>query len=184
MRQLMLAFVMLALSPAPAALADSHAAGGAAVLTVTGGSESNRGGVDAFRDAFFTFSEVAFDGAYAFDHAALQALSQVRITANGPSWPGPLELSGPLLTDVMAEAGIASDASLLVTALDGYAAIVTAEDRAARTWIVALEADGTPLGLGGRGPTWILPDTGGAAVAEGEDANWVWSAYLVSVELE
>ncbi|MEO1470433.1 MAG: hypothetical protein AAFV86_15400 [Pseudomonadota bacterium] len=179
---LALALLALGMLAGPAA-ADGHGQRGPTLLTVTGGTAAaNRGPVDAFHDAFFGFNGVAFEGAIALDHHALRSMTQVSVTASGPGWPGPLEATGPALADVMALAGIAADATLTVTALDGYAATITPQDRAAATWIVAIEADGAPLGIGGRGPTWFLPGTGPTPVAEGEDANWVWSAYLLTVE--
>ncbi|MEM6973742.1 MAG: hypothetical protein AAF577_13135 [Pseudomonadota bacterium] len=168
------------LAPLPA-LGDAPGQARPAILTIIGGSEANRGPADRFLDAFFSAQDIAFDAALALDRQALAAMPQTRITANGPGWPEPMTLSGPLLTEVIAKAGIAQDVTLLVTALDGYVAEISAADRAAATWIVAIEVEGQPLSLGGRGPTWILPDTGGLAVGEGEDANWVWAAYLMSV---
>jgi len=43
-------------------------------------------------------------------------------------------------------------------------------------------ADGRPLGIGGRGPAWLLYDSGGGAVSEEEEARWVWSMFLITTE--
>ena len=41
-------------------------------------------------------------------------------------------------------------------AVDGYSGWLTPEDIDASDWILALEADGVPLGLGQQGPLWLI----------------------------
>jgi len=168
----------------PAGAADQGAADqGAAVLTVTGDiAHPNRGPYDAFRDVFFKFHDKYFDKAFALDRAALQALPQVTVTAQAASWPAPVQATGPRLKDVLAAAGVAERATVMAFALDGYGVEFTSADRAAHDWVVAIDTDGQPLGLGGRGPTWLLYETGAAKASDDDEAKWVWSAFVLTVE--
>jgi hypothetical protein len=105
----------------------------------------------------------------------------VTITANAEGWPGAVELEGPLLADVLEAAG-ATGRPITVYALDGYGASMSPEDIAAVAWVLAISADGEPLGIGGRGPAWLAYDTGeGVATAE-EEGAWVWSVFHIAVE--
>jgi len=184
MKQLLLALSMcavLSLLPDTPATAEGEAGGN--VLTVTGAlAEPNRGGFEPFSDAFFAFHEREFEKAYAFSRDDLSDLPQVEITAHAEAWAQAITAKGPRLADVLAIAGVAEDASVSVVALDGYAAEIDATTRAAEDWIVAIEVNGQPLGIGGRGPTWILHDTGGQIVGPDVEANWVWSVFLIETD--
>ena len=49
-------------------------------------------------------------------------------------------------------------------------------------WIVGIKANGAYLGIGGRGPVWVVylpPD--GATVTVDDEARWVWSVLLIEV---
>jgi hypothetical protein len=67
-------------------------------------------------------------------------------------------------------------------AINGYAGWLSPEDIDASDWILALSADGVPLGLGQQGPLWLLNRR-----AEGEkpsamqEAHWVWALYYIKV---
>ena len=159
------------------------AADDGAVLTIAGAvGKSNRGAYDAFHDAFFKHHDKNFQKAFAFDRDALKALPQVKITANAEGWPGKVAASGPRLKDVLAAAGIDGKATVTAFALDGYGVDFTAAERDAHDWVVAIEADGKPLGLGGRGPTWIMYDTGNGKASTDEEAKWVWSVFVMTAE--
>lgn len=86
------------------------------------------------------------------------------------------------MADVLASAGMDRATTITAVALDGYAVEITADVRDAHDWIVAIAADGRPLGVGGRGPAWLLYDSGGGAVSEEEEARWVWSMFLITTE--
>ena len=153
------------------------------VLTVTGKiGASNRGAFDAFDDAFFKHHERSFKTAYAFDRAALKALPQHQIRAQVEGWPRAVRATGPRLSDVLALAKVAAGTKLSVMALDGYAAVFEPSDVASHDWIVAIEANGRPLGIGGRGPTWLMYDTAGKTIKADAEAKWVWSVFMIIAE--
>ncbi|MCW2307022.1 molybdopterin-dependent oxidoreductase [Rhodobium gokarnense] len=154
-----------------------------ATLTVIGKvGTSNRPGFDPFRDAFFKFHGKEFEKAFAFDRAALKALPQRTVTAKAAPWPKPVTASGPPLKDVLDAAGVADDATVTLFALDGYGVTLSPADRAARDWVLAIEMDGTPLAIGGRGPAWLLYDTGDGTASEDAEAKWVWSVFVIAAE--
>ena len=179
MRPALLA-LMLALS------VTSGVAGHAAaetVLTVAGRiGEVNRGPYNAFRDAFFKHHERTFENAFSFTREALKRLPQRSITARFDNWPSAVTAKGPSLAKVLEVVRAPDEAKLKIVALDGYAAEFEAKDIASHDWIVAIEADGKPLGIGGRGPTWLMFDTGGKTLKAEDEALWVWSAFMIVVE--
>lgn len=156
---------------------------GPTLLTVTGAiGEGNRDASNSFDDAFLTFRERGFEKAYVFDRSALEALPQVNLIAHAETWPRSVEARGPRLEDVLSAAGVARSASVSLMALDGYTIELGPEERASGAWVLAIDADGEPLGLGGRGPAWLLQDTGGDAVTAEIEALWIWSVFLIEVE--
>jgi hypothetical protein len=180
MRRKVSGFLIL-LGVAMAALVSPAAAQD--LLTITGKvGATNRPAYDPFRDAFFKHHEVQFNTAYALDRTALSALPQKEVRAHVEGWPRIIAAKGPLLRDVLAAAKVADGARLMVMALDGYAAELEPNDLTAHEWIVAIEADGRPLGVGGRGPAWLMYDTGGKTIPGDSEAKWVWSAFLITAE--
>lgn len=153
------------------------------VLTLTGKvGTTNRGPLDPFRDAYLAHKDVKFEKAFALTRPALAALPQKTITARAEDWPAAVTLSGPSLEDVLKAAGVAPDATVAVTALDGYTVTLTPKDRTGKAWVLAIAADGKALSIGGRGPVWLIHDTGGATVSTDVEANWGWAAYLIEVQ--
>lgn len=150
------------------------------LVTITGKvAETNRDGFEPFRDAFFKYHDRSFKKAFAFDRSALLALPQRKVTAQLEGWPGPLSGKGPLLRDVLEIAGVQTGAKLTLMALDGYAAELEPADLSAHDWVLAIEANGEPLGIGGRGPAWLMYDTNDKILAADLEAKWVWSAFLI-----
>ncbi|MCC2110804.1 MAG: molybdopterin-dependent oxidoreductase [Hyphomicrobiales bacterium] len=175
--------IVMALSLIAAPLGTAAAGDDATLLTVIGNvAKPNRPALNPFRDAFFKFGNHEFDRAHAFDRATLAALPQVEIRAKAASWPAAVAARGPLLKDVLESAGVSETATVTVYALDGYGAELSAAERAAKDWVLAIEMDGTPLGLGGRGPAWLLHDTGDGEISADAEAKWVWSAFLIAAE--
>ena len=153
------------------------------ILTVAGRiGEVNRGPYNAFRDAFIRHNERPFERAFAFTREALKRLPQKSITARFENWPTAVTATGPSLADALEVVGAPAGAKLTVIALDGYAAEFEAKHIAAHDWIIAIEADGKPLGIGGRGPTWLMFDTGGKTLKAEEEGLWVWSAFMIVVD--
>lgn len=162
----------------PAAVAEEPAQ-----LTLIGKIDhTNRSGFEPFSDAFFKFREMEFSKAFEFTYADLAALPQVTVKAKAEAWPGAVSATGPALGDVMKAAGVAADAKLSVVALDGYTIELEATDRQTHNWILAIAADGKPIGIGGRGPGWLIHDTASKTVSSDVEGRWVWSVFVIAVE--
>jgi hypothetical protein len=135
---------------------------GPVVLTLSGAGlgRFNRGPSDAALEQLFHKHQVSFERGYEFDAAALQTLPAVEIRPTVEYDGRPHVLSGPLLEQVLAAAGVAPQApvQLVLRALDGYAVQVPVAD--ARRWrmLLATKLDGRPLALGGLGPSWAVYD--------------------------
>jgi hypothetical protein len=156
---------------------------GSAVLTIAGKiGKTNRGGYDAGQDLFFKYHGKTFTQAFELDHAMLQELGMRQATLAYAAWPKPVTVEGPLLQDVLAAAG-AAQGKIRITALDGFTTEMAWSDLAEQAWIVALSADGKPLGIGQRGPSWVVyaRRDGKEATAE-DEARWPWAAFLIEIE--
>jgi len=134
---------------------------GPILLTITGAiTRSNRGALDPALDQMMAKQKLAFDRAYALDFAALAALPARTIRPTLEYDGKPHALRGPLLGEVLAQAGAKprDAAKVLMRAVDGYAAVL--EMRQLRAWnvIVATHLDGKPMPLGGLGPLWAVYD--------------------------
>lgn len=176
-----LAHGVLALAAGPLVAGEMPAPKGAVILTIAGDvANFNRGPTRGKRDGFFAHHQIAFERAFAFDRAMLQALPQKQITAQPPYFDKPTVFRGPLLSAVLETVG--AEGSLLKTrALDGYAMDLEAGEIAGRDWIVALSADGRPLGIGEQGPVWLLHTPAAVQVSAEEDARWPWQVFFIQV---
>lgn len=136
-------------------------AAGPTLLTITGAiTRSNRGGLDPALDQMMAKQKLAFDRAYALDFAALAALPARTIRPTLEYDGKPHTLRGPLLADVLAQAGAKprDSAKVLMRAVDGYAAVLEMRQLRAWNFIVATHLDGKPMPLGGLGPLWAVYD--------------------------
>ena len=162
--------------------ADAPSPAGPTVLTIVGKvSQTNRAAFDKFEDPLLAYHERSFATAYAFDRAMLEALGMHRATIAFSGWPRPVEVEGPLLRDVLAAAGAAPE-TVNIVALDGFATDLTPGDLASEDWIVAIKEGDHYLGIGQRGPAWVLyaPRDGQPATAEDEQ-RWPWAVFLIEV---
>jgi hypothetical protein len=179
----MLRTMFLALSVALAgllAVPSGHAAE-PVVVTVTGNiAAPNRGAVDPFEDPVFAHLDVKFDKGFTFTLGELKALPQRSVTVRYKAWPREVTASGPGLADVLKAAG-ASGKKILVQAVDGYAPEFTDEDVARDKLILALEADGKPLPLGGQGPLWLLGPPDSFAGQE-DDGGLAYAVIRIDVQ--
>lgn len=180
----MLAFGLAALPGAPARAEALPPPAGPVLVTVAGAvANANRGPVDAFADGIFAYHEIAFERAAEFDLAALEALGMQEIRARYPNWPGESIFEGPLLADVLKAAG-AGGGGLRAVALDGYASDIPRADLEKYPVLLALKRDGKYLGLGGRGPAWIIyprEDHAELQAAE-DDSGLAWAVFFLMVE--
>lgn len=153
------------------------------VLTVAGAiGKANRGPFDPFRDRLFAYHDLRFDKAMTFTRTDLVGLGLHTITVSYPKWPGPHRFEGPLLRDVLAQAGVTSG-TLRPLGLDGYSAAIPFADLKRYDVILALKMDGHWLGAGDLGPAWILyPYDEVRALRGGDDSKWVWGVFHIAVD--
>lgn len=180
------------LAGAAPALASSPAkpAGGPVLLTITGEvGKTNRDPFDPGRDILMGKHKLAFSRAFAFDVAALAALPAVTIRPT-LEYDGKVRtLRGPLLSEVLAAAGVRLQDStrLALRALDGYAASVDGAQARALRFMVATHLDGQPMALGGLGPLWAVidadrvPALAARPLAE-RFGNCPWGLYHIEVQ--
>ena len=156
---------------------------GAVVLTVTGNiAKTNRPGYDEKRDMFFKYHKRPFDKAFAFDRAMLERLGVKEVRAEYKSWAGPKTVSGPRLADVLNAAGCRGEA-LDALALDGFRFALSRTDPEGRDWVVATRAEGRPLGIGERGPLWLVFEPpGGRPANETEIGLGPWALFSIACE--
>lgn len=164
------------------AMAELAKPTGPVILTIGGAVKyANRGPFDEFDDAFLNSHEYSFDRAAAFDIAMLEKLGTVTATIKAAPWPRGLTLEGPRLIDVLMAAGW-TGSKITTVALDGFAVEITAADLAAQDWILALRADGKPLGIGGHGPAWIVYAVVGGRATEMDESRWPWAVFYITAE--
>ena len=153
------------------------------VLLTVGGlvGKTNRGPVDAKPNVLLAEHKAAFKSAFEFDRAMLLALSQGTVTAQPNTFEKPASFSGPVLRELL---GYLEAAKLKVTfpALDGFAGWLAPEDIDGSDWILALSADGVPLGIGQQGPIWLVKS--GAQKVDSHDpkhGDWVWNVFYINI---
>lgn len=153
------------------------------VLLTVGGlvGKTNRGPLDEKRDVVLAKYKAAFKNAFAFDRSMLLALPQGTVTAQPTEFDKPASFTGPVLRELL---GFLEAAKVKVTfmALDGFTGWLAPEDIAGADWILALSADGVPLGLGDQGPIWLLRSGGQKVNAEDSThADWVWGVFYIHI---
>ena len=164
-RQFLVAGALGAALPLQAQAAPSTARRGArtgpGLLTVTGAiARSNRGPMDPALDQLMVKHGAKFDKAWEFDAAMLARLPAMTIQPTLEYDAKTHQLSGPLLSSVVGAAGVAADASVMLTlrALDGYTVAVSLADAHRYRMILATTLDGVPMSIGGLGPLWAVYD--------------------------
>jgi len=178
---------------APAAFAArpvAKSAAGPTLLTVSGAIGSgNRGPFDPVLDQLMAKQKVAFGKAQTFDFAAIAALPAVTIKPTLEYDGKQHLLSGPLLLDVVKACGakVGEKTAMLVRAIDGYAAQISAADALKRRFIVATHLDGRPMALGGLGPLWTLYEADAFADTAAQPlgqrfAGCPWATYHIEVK--
>jgi hypothetical protein len=155
---------------------------GAVVVTVAGSIENtNRPAFDADSDLFLKYHDRTFTKAAAFDRTMLEGLGLHEVVIDFEGWPAPVHLEGPRLKDLVAAVG-GSGSGITLLALDGYASEISWTELETLDWIVGLKADGRPLGLGQRGPLWIVysyPD--GRPLTAEDELRWPWATFYIEI---
>ncbi len=178
-----LAALLIALLSLPALAADEAPAPQGMVLLTVGGfvGKPNRGPLDPKHDSLLAALKADFKHAFAFDREMLLSLPQGEVTAQPIEFDKPAKFSGPLLREVL---GFIEAARVKTTfvAPDGYAGYLLPEDIDRSDWILALSADGKPLGIGQQGPLWLLNTRAeGFMVGEDHRGSHVWAVVYMHV---
>jgi hypothetical protein len=172
------AFIIACCFARTAAAEQPPAVDGAAVVTVTGNiATTNRGPFDPASDVFFAYHNHSFSRAMQFSREALLRLPQHQVRSKVLKLEE-AEYSGPLVRDVLREAG-PTGGTVRVFAIDGYAAEFQIADLEKKDWILALSRNGKPLGLGDIGPVCLM--RGPVAGDTPEQEHWVWAAFHIEV---
>ena len=153
------------------------------LLTVAGEiNVTNRGPFDPDKDSLFSRLSINFDRAFAFDRPMLMRLKQGRVTAVTTELGKGAVFTGPLLKEVLAAVG-AAPGEFSVIAVNNYEGYLEQEDIENSDWILALDVDGAPLGLGQQGPIWLInsrsPDD--PPPNQSHRGHWVWAVFFIRV---
>ena len=76
----------------------------------------------------------------------------------------------------------AAKVKISFTAVNGYTGWLTPDDIDSSDWILALEVNGVPLGIGQQGPLWLI-NTRAADFkpTDTHEAHWVWAVFYMHV---
>lgn len=178
-------FCLLALPglAAPLEAAELERPDEAVVVTLAGKiRNTNRPAYDPAKDLFLKYHERRFDKAAEFDRPMLEALGLHTVEIDLEAWPEPVYVEGPYLRDLVAAVG-GEGKTISLLALDGYASEISWDELQALDWIVGLRQDGKLLGLGQRGPLWIVytyPD--GRALTAEDELRWPWATFYIEIK--
>jgi hypothetical protein len=182
MRSILIAFSAALCALSISAAAQDRAPKDMVLLTVSGTiGESNRGPLDPKKDSLLALNKIDFNKAFAFDRPALLALEQGTVTVQPRELDKPATFKGPLLREVLGHIE-AAKLKITVVAINGFSGWLSPEDIDRSDWILALEADGVPLGIGQQGPLWLI-NTRAEGEKPGEDGRgrWVYAVYYMRV---
>jgi hypothetical protein len=152
------------------------------LLTVSGTiGESNRGPLDPKKDSLLALNKIEFNKAFAFDRPTLLSLDQGTVTVQPREFDKPATFKGPLLREVLGHIE-AAKLKVTVVAINGFSGWLSPEDIDRSDWILAIEADGVPLGIGQQGPLWLI-NTRAEGEKPGEDGRgrWVYAVFYMRV---
>ncbi|HEY2560422.1 MAG TPA: molybdopterin-dependent oxidoreductase [Caldimonas sp.] len=173
-----------------AAQPAAKSASGPTLLTVSGAiGAGNRGPFDPVLDQLMAKQKLGFSKAQTFDFTAIAALPAVTIRPTLEYDGKQHALRGPLLLDVVKACGAkpSEKTALLVRAIDGYAAQISAAEAGRRRFIIATHLDGKPMALGGLGPLWTIYDADAFADTAAQPlgqrfGSCPWATYHVEVK--
>lgn len=153
-----------------------------AILTINGKiKNTNRGPLDPTSDLLFAYHNLNVTHARHFSREALLRLPQHEARAKVLKLED-ATYSGPLLSDVLKEAG-ATGTTMRVVGLDGYAADFNVAEMAKKDWILALSRSGKSLGIGDLGPLWLVRAQADGETPEVADKeHWVWAAFYIDIQ--
>lgn len=157
---------------------------GPVLLTVSGAvAKTNRGPSNDFEDGLLNSHGIAFQKAAAFDLAMLEGLGMKKFSLQYPGWPKRYTFEGPLLRDLLAAVGAEKSSVIRFMGLDGYEPEIPVQDARDYDVMLAIKVDGRYLGIGDRGPIWLVyPRDDVPALKNTDDAKWVWAGFHIAVE--
>jgi len=182
MRSILIALIAALCALSVAAAEQDRSPKEMVLLTVSGTiGESNRGPLDPKKDSLLALNKVDFKKAFAFDRPTLLALEQGTVTVQPREFDKPATFKGPLLREVLGHIE-AAKLKITVVAINGYSGWIAPEDVDRSDWILALEADGVPLGIGQQGPLWLI-NTRAEGEKPGEDGRgrWVYAVFYLRI---
>ena len=182
MRSILIALIAALCALSVAAAEQDRSPKEMVLLTVSGTiGESNRGPLDPKKDSLLALNKVDFKKAFAFDRPTLRALEQGTVTVQPREFDKPATFKGPLLREVLGHIE-AAKLKITVVAINGYSGWIAPEDVDRSDWILALEADGVPLGIGQQGPLWLI-NTRAEGEKPGEDGRgrWVYAVFYLRI---
>ena len=138
--------------------------------------------LDPIRHQDASLTLVAPDGTETvLDPAALEALGAWRLTTKTPWREVPATFEGPLLSEVLAAAGLENVPAIAVVAENDYAVTIRREVWDSVPILVATRVDGKAHSRRARGPIQFVMDMA-AYEASGiaAERDWVWMAARIS----
>ena len=117
----------------------------------------------------------------AFDREMLLALPQGTVKAKPIESEKEATFKGPVLREVLHLIEAAMVKTTFV-ASDGYSGYLLPQDIKASDYILALEVDGKPLGLGQQGPLWLMNTRKeGETVGKDNRGSHVWALVYMHI---
>lgn len=92
----------------------------------------------------------------AWDETALAALPQQQFTTTTPWTVGKHTYRGPLLRDLLRQAGVMEAERVSVTALNDYQQVIELDQFRNAPLVLARYQDGQPMSRRNKGPIWLL----------------------------
>ena len=181
MRSILIALIAALCALSVAAAEQDRAPKDMVLLTVSGTIGESSGPLDPKKDSLLALNKIEFNKAFPFDRPTLLALEQGTVTVQPQEFDKPATFKGPLLREVLSHIEAAKP-KITVVAINGYSGWVAPEDLDRSDWILALEADGVPLGIGQKGPLWLI-NTRAEGEKPGEDGRgrWVYAVFYMRV---
>ena len=182
MRSILLALIEALCALSVSAAEQDRAPKDMVLLTLIGTiGESNRGPLDPKKDSLLALNKIEFNKAFAFDRPTLLSLEQGTVTVQPREFDKPATFKGPLLREVLGHIE-AAKLKVTVVAINGFSGWLSPDDIDRSDWILALEADGVPLGIGQQGPLWLI-NTRAEGEKPGEDGRgrWVYAVFYMRV---
>jgi hypothetical protein len=182
MKRVLAAFLIAFLSGPALGGDDIQQPEGMVLLTVGGTvGKTNRGPLDAKHDTLLAKLNVNFKHGFEFDRDMLLALPQGTVKAKPIELEEEATFKGPLLSEVLGFIEAAKVKTTFVAA-DGYRGYLLPEDIDGSDYIIALEADGTPLGIGQQGPLWLMNTRkDGETVGKDHRGSRVWAVVYMHI---